>query len=95
MWQRGTSWGGLTTSSQVGLPTCATMPWLMGTQSPIPVGCSPGGWACPLLLSFPSSCRQELGFLPKGLLWAPPASPGLCRGNPGQEDPLQQPPATH
>lgn len=38
MWQRGTSWGGLTTSSQVGLPTCATMPWLIGNTEPHPGG---------------------------------------------------------
>ncbi|XP_026718095.1 putative uncharacterized protein C20orf204 homolog [Athene cunicularia] len=43
------------------------------------------------------NCRKisQVRFLPEGLVWAPLASPGLFRGNPGREDPLQQPPATH
>lgn len=52
-------------------------------NSLIPVGCSPGGWAHPVLLLRLGACRQELGFLPKGLVWAPWTSLGLCWGFPG------------
>lgn len=91
----GRAGGVLTTSSQAGLSAHAAMPRLVGTQGLVPVGRSPGGWAHPVLLLRLGACKQERGFLPKGLVRAPPVSPGLHWGNPGWEDSLWHPPATH
>lgn len=64
-------WGGFTTGSQVGFPLCGTMPWLRGAQGLVLVGCSPCGCIYPVLLLLLSAHRQELGFLPYGLVWIP------------------------
>lgn len=87
MWQRGTGWGGFLITSQVSFSTCATVPRLMGTQGLVLGGCSCCGCIYPVLLLLLGSHRQELGFLPKGLVWVPLASLGLCRGSPIREDP--------